>query len=107
MKKYYVEFVFDSDIQEQLPEQFFAQSKWKNSIEECLEWATNLFHFFFDNFDYQAFTDCLGMCLMSSEFNENENDEYGDIEQVDLLIYDYHYGKVVRPKDKHVEKLPF
>lgn len=104
-KKYYVEFVFDNEIQEQLPEQYFAQSGWKGTEKEALEWATSVFHFFFTNFDYQAFTECLCMFLMSSEFDEE--DEYSDIDQESRLFYDHHKCKVVKEKDFVKERIPF
>ena len=106
-KKYYVEFVCESEIQEKLPENCIAQSGWKDSIEECLKWATKLFHFFFMYFDYQVFTEIVEMRLMSSVFDEDNDKDFEDVEQECLLIYDHHYAKVVRQQDVYKERLPF
>ena len=104
-KRYYVEFCIDELADYIGDTDYFAQSGWKDSVEECLEWATKVFHFFFVNFDYENFTKFITMCLMSSEFDED--DEYGDINQEYRLFYDHHYARVVKEQDVYKAKLPF
>ena len=83
MKKYYVEFLSINDWETE--EQYFAQSRWFDTIDECLKFVEKWVNFHTINFDYQVFTKSFRYFLMFADFY-NEKD-YGDIDQVGEIIY--------------------
>ena len=72
MKKYYIEFWFDTG------HIYDLQSKWFDTKEEAIEWLKE--------FDYINYDAC-EIHLMSMPFDEEENEFYGDIVTEGRILY--------------------
>lgn len=83
-RKYYVEFLSKNDWETK--EQYFAQSLWLETIEECLKFVEDWFRFHNTRFDYQEFTDSFKYFVMYADFEDNGRD-FGDIEQLGEIVY--------------------
>lgn len=81
--KYYVEFLSKNDWETE--EQYFAQSLWFETKEECIDFVEDWITFHIVRFDYQQFTNNFKYYLMCADFDSEGN--YGDIDQIGELVY--------------------